>query len=511
LAGQSSEERLETVGQNFQSAKWVRRCEWIIERSTVFILVFTPLAFGAVETWAWSILTLASLLVAGAELFRRRLLRGLDHPFHSWGKLPACFYFYFGFGMLFLLGAVIQIIPLPVSVIGLIRPDQTLAGRAAVLTACPSGRSWATVSLYPSRSIPELIKLAAYILFFLTLVNYRPASGSRRAFVTRLLTAVVVTGFAVSVIGILQKYSWQNRIYWLRPIRWVAHPFGPFVNRNHFAGYIIMVIPLALGMLLSRRSRRPRVPGMNLRDRLLGSDPRRFLLAFMSFVMVVALFLSLSRGGIAAGLLSTVFFLFLAIRFRLLSRRQAFIISGGTLILLALALAYFGVKPLVERFESILTGEREGHDRLTIWRDTIRIHRDFPVLGIGWGCFEKVHPHYKTLRTRDLFTHAENDYLQTAAEMGTWGFITLIGFFLSFFWIVLSWKPPRPRGASVTSSRGRPGGWNISGRSLVAACSAGVLGVALQSAVNFNFSIPANALLLVVLSALAVGMIGLES
>jgi len=63
----------------------------------------------------------------------------------------------------------------------------------------------------------------------------------------------------------------------------------------------------------------------------------------------------------------------------------------------------------------------------------------------------------------------------------------------------------------VTSSRGRPGGWNISGRSLVAACSAGVLGVALQSAVNFNFSIPANALLLVVLSALAVGMIGLES
>lgn len=289
-------------------------------------------------------------------------------------------------------------------------------------------------------------------------------------------------------------------IYWLRPIRF-GNPFGPFVNRNHFAGYIIMVIPLALGLLLTRR---PRPAGETLRDLLVRADPRRLLLGFMALVMSVALFLSCSRSGILAGALAFIYLIVFLRHLRLIGRRQTLVIFGTSLVLVALTLAYFGTADLLDRFETV-GGERvEVEYRWDIWRDTVRIYRDYPVLGIGLGGFERFYPYYKSFYRRKPFTHAENDYLQVAAEMGTWGLASLAGFFLAFFGSVLFWRPEKN---PAVRPRKRPGVWPVSGRGLVAGCSAGVLALLLQSALNFNLAIPANALLLTVLLALTAGRI----
>ncbi len=482
----------------------VRVCEAVIEWGTVFLLVFSPLAFGAVETWAWSILAGGCFALAAVGHLHRKLLPGNPEPGPS---RPAAFYVLIGFGLLYLLSPLVQMAPLPVSWIDSFRSEQSLSGRAAVLTARVDGRSWETLSLYPWQTVVETLKLAAYVLFFYTLIKYRPVSGSRRLFITRLTTAVIVTGFAVSVIGILQKYSCPDRIYGFRSIRF-GSPFGPFVNRNHFAGYIIMVIPLALGLLLSHPTRRSRQDKISFRARLAGTDPRWGLLAFLVLIMAVALILSLSRGGIAAGVLGIVCFIALARRYRLLSVRKAVGMLAAALILFSAVLIYFGPGPLVQRFETVVAGRGDNNVRVTLWGDAMRIYRDFPFLGTGLGTFARVYPHYKSFSWWIYaYTHAENDYLQAAAETGTWGGATLLGFFLAFFWLVLSWKPGRREGVSPVAIRSPDRGWRISRRALVAGGSAGVLALFLQSAVSFNFSIPANAFLLTVLLALAAGRV----
>lgn len=478
----------------------IRRCEIIVEWGTAFLVVFSPLAFGAVESWAWITVVTGCFLIAGAEHCRRYLLVHLSPPPGDLSppvRRPSADYLLCGFGILFLLGPLVQLIPLPVSLISAVSPR---TARFWLLTGRVTSGSWTVFSLYPARTASELVRLAAYGSIFYALKGYRPAGGSRTTFAARLVTVVVATGFVVSVIGILQKYSWAGMIYWLRPIRF-GNPFGPFVNRNHFAGYIIMVIPLALGLLLTRR---PRPAGETLRDLLVRADPRRLLLGFMALVMSVALFLSCSRSGILAGALAFIYLIVFLRHLRLIGRRQTLVIFGTSLVLVALTLAYFGTADLLDRFETV-GGERvEVEYRWDIWRDTVRIYRDYPVLGIGLGGFERFYPYYKSFYRRKPFTHAENDYLQVAAEMGTWGLASLAGFFLAFFGSVLFWRPEKN---PAVRPRKRPGVWPVSGRGLVAGCSAGVLALLLQSALNFNFAIPANALLLTVLVALTAGRI----
>ncbi len=485
----------------FQFSEKIRWCEWIVEWGTVFLLIFSPLAFGAVESWAWIAVAVGCFLIAVTERYRRHLLVRLPpHPgdLSPAVRRPVTDYLLCGFGILFILGPLVQLIPFPVSLVSAVSPR---TARYWLLTGRVTSGSWTVFSLYPFRTAGELIRLGAYGAIFYALKGYRPMGGSSRtAFAARLLTAVVATGFVVAVIGILQKYSWQGMIYWLRPIRF-GNPFGPFVNRNHFAGYIIMVIPIALGLLLSRP---PRPAGEAFRDRLVRADPRRLLLGFMALVMAVALFLSYSRSGILAGVIGFIYLIGISRRFRLIDRKQSLVIFGASLVLIGLALAYFGTADLVQRFERIGGKGKEVEYRKDIWRDTVRIYRDFPVLGIGLGGFENIYPFYKSFDRRKPFTHAENDYLQVAAEMGTWGLVGLTGFFLSFFGSVLFWRPERTRPARPGE---RSGGWPVSGRGLVAGCSAGVFGLLLQSSLNFNFAIPANALLLAALLALAAGRI----
>ncbi|HDL65283.1 MAG TPA: O-antigen ligase domain-containing protein [Proteobacteria bacterium] len=471
----------------------------IIESGIIFLLVSTPLAFGGVEKWAYSGMAVVSAIILVAFIVFRRYCANISmlpsQPLVSRRLLP--FYIFFG---IFTLGGIVQLLPLPIAFIKAISPSTyklwLLSGRA-------TSSSWRSLSLYPGLTALELLKIFSYAVVFIVLLGYRPLKKPLSAFFSRLILAVVITGFFISVAGIMQKYACPGTIYGLRPIKF-GSPFGPFVNRNHFAGYIIMVIPLALVILLSMSNRIPRTVMDDFRARLARSDPRRLLIGFIAFLMVFALFLSLSRGGIAAFLVAMVYFIVTSRRYRILKGKKTWLIIVATLLLLVIALTYLGVDPLLKRFTAIAGGESEKMVRFTLWKDTGKIISDFPVLGSGLGTFRKIHPYYNSFTWWYIpYTHTENDYLQVMAEMGIWGGLIMAVSIIFYAWFILAWKPTPRRGGEKI--RAEKGGSNfvISRRCLVLGGSTAVLALMTQSLVNFNLYIPANALLLTALAAIS--------
>ena len=459
----------------------------IIETGYFFLLVAAPLAFGTVEKWAYTGMEIISALILLAfisfRISRKRLSPAAPYPLFSPRIIPLYFCI-----ALFILGIVVQIIPFPRDFVRSINP---LPSFSWILVGRASPADWVTLSFFPGQTIRELLKVATYAVLSLVLLGYQPPNKPKEVFISRLILTVVITGFIISVLGILQRYSWTGKIYWLRSIRF-GSPFGPYVNRNHFAGYIGMVIPLALGVLFSRFYSRGSRPLRNLRIRLVEGNPLIPLLAFMILIMVVALILSFSRGGIIVFGLGLIYFALRAKKYRLISRRE--IVICILVLLLTVVVIYFSfdLDPIIRKFQGASQVEKPGALRFTLWKDTWRICQDFPWIGTGLGTFRKIYPYYKTFRWRIIYTHAENDYLQLMAEMGIWVIITVLAAIILYFRNVFSWKPGKAR--RVTGVSGKR--WFcLSRRCIVLGSSTAVLVLLLQSLGNFQFYLPANALL----------------
>src|SRR5258708_23350224 len=70
----------------------------------------------------------------------------------------------------------------------------------------------------------------------------------------------MVFGFLISIFGVLQHLTFNGKLYWFREMHYGGIPFGPYVNRNHFAGFVELILPLALVPLVLGRVRRERWP-----------------------------------------------------------------------------------------------------------------------------------------------------------------------------------------------------------------------------------------------------------
>jgi O-antigen ligase len=257
---------------------------------------------------------------------------------------------------------------------------------------------------------------------------------------------------------------------------------GTFISRNTFAGYLLMVIPLGTGFVLSReRVGRMRFGGW--RNRLSSLDGKTILLGFGVIVMILGLIFSASRMGILSLLLS---FTFCAFLFR--DPGEGRRISRVPIVVLGLALlwaAWIGLDAVIGRF--LATSEDFG-SRWAVWADTYKIVRDFPLFGSGLGTFWQVFPMYRSFNILTLTEHAENDFLQLASETGLAGIGLLLILFSSFFYKALSgvrslsWRDPQ----RYTGMGG-----------LV-----GILALMFHSLVEKNFLIPGNTFLFAVILAL---------
>ncbi len=448
-------------------------------------LVLAPLPYGSVLPWARSFLEIFSFLALGLVLAGGRRRGAFD------GKRLTPL----AWGMAFLVaGGLIQILPLPPGLLRLLSP-----GSAAVWAGkTPSG--WAPISVAPGLTADNLLLLAAGCALFWAAALFRPAPGARPGnFPSLLIGAILTVGFVISVAGIARHFSAPREIYGIREITRGA-PFGPFVNRNHFAGYIEMIIPCGLILLFAPPSSRPQAFLRRLFRKSPSRDPRPILIAFMVTVMTWALLLSGSRGGIVSLAAATGFLAACARRAGLLTSKNC---SRIIIILLAGAVAFgvwFGWRRVGHRFQGI-----EGTPlRVRVWSDSLEAAGSFPLFGSGLGTFAEVFPSYQSFPFNYRFTHAENDYVQMALEMGAWG--TGGALWLLFFWYRAVFAGIRPGGGGPVLSTRR--GFSISPLGVLLGTSAGVTALLVHELFNFNLHVPSNFILFCALAGLAAGAAG---
>ncbi len=319
------------------------------------------------------------------------------------------------------------------------------------------------LSVYPYLTEIDLLKGAAYVLLcFLTVESFRGAGE-----VKQFLWFLLILGFAVSFFGIIQHFTFNGKIYWTIPLTGGGSPFGPYVNRDDFAGFVELVAPLGLAFLFFRAVRREHFT----------------LLLLFTLVPIGAAILSASRGGIVNLLFELLLLAFLA-RARRIGRKQLVVIAALTL-LAGTFIVWLGVTTAIQRFEQLTPEEISRNLRVSLYRDTWRIFLDHPVVGTGLGTLIAVYPRYASFYNGQVVDHAHNDYLELLADTGVAGGLCGVSFLVLLFWRGLG----NLRFAETRTSRAICAG-------SLAACS----GLAVHSLVDFNLHIPANALIFLLLA-----------
>ena len=412
-----------------------------MEAIVLIMVCLSPWALGSVgaefEVFLFAGIALLLLLWAARMLAEWRV---------SWQSCPVAMCL----AGIIMLG-VLQLTPLSGSALDRISPgtaqisDRLLPAEPEVLpqgepresTRVPAG---STISLYPDPTRKSLTYLLAIFSLYVIVRNNVNSIGAVR----RLSIAVLVNGAALSLFGLIQFFgnSDPGTIYWTYPSS--GTPFGPFVNRNHFAFYINLCIGLSLGLLLvrSQGSRMhevtidlpmtTRLSGM-LRDLL--HDPGALWISGGLALMLSSVVFCLSRGGFLALIgAATLCTMLIMMRGTGKWRICATLLSVSTAMAL---LIWFGLERVEARLATLWTGEAVADGRVFLLTHAWPLIKQFPVLGTGYGTFQFVEPLYlHTARDVGLiYEHAHNDYLESLIEGGVVGLVLrllLIGLVFRF-------------------------------------------------------------------------------
>ena len=383
------------------------------------------------------------------------------------------------------LACLAQLVPMPIELIRSIDP-QAIAIRGALwlppaLTA--PELPWIPITIAPYDTLAAAGILLSGLVMFWTCRRVCEQGGTGR-----LVRAIAFIGLIASVAAIVQRAQRIDLLYGIwRPLDTGARPYGPFVNRNHMATWIIMACPLAFGYLLARAPRHetPHRFSQRVVNALNQLGTVRIWLVVAVCVMTLAVLLSGSRSGLIG--LMTAFVLSTALtrgRGTLAVRR--WVIFQFTLLgLVVLSFANYDV--LLRRLEESMTRAQESRGRLAIWRDTIRLIGDFPVTGTGAGTFGKAISVYQTAEPGYAIDQAHNHYLQAMAEGGA--SLLLPGALAAGIFLLLASRSLKHDLSSSYLIR--------------AGACAGIAGVLVQSMWETGLTMPANALLFAVLAAIA--------
>jgi O-antigen ligase len=372
-----------------------------------------------------------------------------------------------------------QIIPLPSAIVGFVSPHATALVERIWLISTPS--AWPSLSIDRASTLwAGMIVVGAFALFF-TARTVVSRGGLRRT-----VRGVSALGFLFSALAIAQAATAGRLIYWRFPTEHEGPlPFGPFVNRNHFATWVIMAAPLCLGYIIARAAGSEGTTGefMNRRARIARlADGRMLWLTAAATLMVVALLASLSRSGIAA--LIGAFVVLCAAQRKRSSLRRAWWILALVALVVGFALSRADLSAVAGRFAESRTGVR---DRLRIWNDTVPMVEDFWLFGTGAGTYRTAMLYYQRGDRTVQFNQAHNHYLQIAAEGGV-----VLAILVGAALVALAAAVRKQLDVDSSGTF-----WLRAG----AAC--GLLAVALQSVWETGLVMPANAALAAVLAAIA--------
>ena len=429
---------------------------------------------------AWTLAPLVAVAACAALLTPRRTFAVLG----SWRSLDLAL-------VALLIAIGVQILPLPAAVVSMMSPhraDITNANRLAQFGGAAPG--WLTLSVDRMATLGSLATVALGVLTFWTSRATFSGGGSTRSF-CRALTFI---GALFAVTAVLQKaVTPRSVLFIIEPEARSASPFGAFVNRNHFAGWLLMVAAPVTGYLVARTKIHPLRRG-RWRESI-GQIMRSGIVftAIAVTAIIGVLLLTLSRSALT-GLGVAALVGWRLGRPRMNVERTSL---PGRLGLIGAALLMVVVFVDVDRFATRVT---ESFDmtptplsRITIWQESVPIARDFWLTGTGAGTFSDAMIVYQesrvwvgAMRRWAHFNNAHSHYLQVACEGGL-----LLG--LPALWALVSLARLGYR--AVRSDKGEMF-WVRVG------AAAGLAGLAAQSLWEISLIMPANAVLAGVLGGL---------
>jgi O-antigen ligase len=425
------------------------------------------------ELWAFSLMELGILLIVVLWAIQNLIRSSVGNGLKPFGTGVGSLKFEILFICLFLIVVLFQLIPFPPGIVKILSP-KTYELRHALAVSTPQSDihiPHSTISFVPFATKVEFFKWLTLSGLLLFLLFWRFPGNDFRV-ISRFVVVIFLMGVFESLYGMFEFFSGHHQILNLKGIAAVS---GTFINRNYFAGYLLMVIPLSMGLFFSREAML-KSRATSWRHRLSLLDGKTLLVGFGVVVMILGLLFSASRMGILSLLLS---FSFITLLFRDPRRGKRF--SKTSVLILSLALlwgVWIGLDAVIRPFFNV--GE-DLKSRSEIWANTFKIIQDFPTLGSGLGTFGMIFPMYRTLHIRRLVTHAENDFLQLSSEVGLVGVGLLVILFIFLFFKAVSGI----RSLSHSTSERYVG---IGG--LV-----GILALMFHSLVERNLQVPANAFL----------------
>lgn len=485
----------------------------LVESGIYFLLIFTPFAFGGVERWAEGVLQIVAAIVVMAWALGRG-----SEPASRAGRARVPITLWAAIG-LFLLLVFAQLVPLPRPWIRSVAPgiDETyvmsvpgyaegrpfraeelvpwlLSEEASGIPADPAPAEGAprppldrsgfpsshparrTLSVVPFETWNHLALVLAYVgLFAVATDRFRKPEA-----MARLLRAAVFSGFAVSLFGIVQRATWNGKLFWIREGEY-GSPFGPFVNRNSYAVFAAAVLPAAICMAFAAM-RRMRREGVEAR-------PQIALWGFAAVTMAAGICLSLSRGGILVAALSMVVVAAMTIYFG--RHGGELTVLGIVAIGIVVFLIWIGPEKVIERMGTLAQGQSIPSiaHRSMAWERAVAMAQVHPLLGTGLGTFR-----YAFMRHAPpgeaWWTTAHNDYLELLCDTGLAGGVLVLAAVAIYLYYVA-----RPR-----LFRGRRERY-----AYVAAC-AGLLAILVHATANASLQVPAIGTLFSVMSGALLGL-----
>ena len=422
-------------------------------------LVLTPFLFASFYPWVFGPFHAISFAAGLLTLWRGSRLRASGRHLAPLPAAPALTVF---------VGVIlVQLVPLPPSLLRFSSPGTYEFHSRQMLL--PPLKTWKPVTVSPPDTAFGLLYFVGMVMLYLAIFHAFASEAWRR----RLLRAVVYAGVGMTFVGLVQAASGTHKFYGMVGTESTWAMFGPYLVRSHFAGYMVMPIGIALGFTaealtdLQRDWSRRRVGWLALGDASGTAMVRR---GAEAMVLVVGLVAAASRGAFMGFGISLLVF-------AALTRRR--LLLAGMVVVAVAGISWIGLDAIVEGF---VARGIEG-SRLALWRDTLRMFPDFPLLGVGWNAFGMAYVRYQTFWRYYFMPAAHNEYLElllttgvVGSAVGLWGFVRLLG-------------------PALARAQRSP---------LDAGLFCGLLGLACHNLVDFNWQILPNAATFVALLALAV-------
>jgi O-antigen ligase len=331
---------------------------------------------------------------------------------------------------------------------------------------------------YSTRFI--LVQVVALLMYFAAVLVFTDTPKRLRL----LVRTITVFGFFLAIFGLTQSFTSPDKVYWIRDMP-QSQAFGPFINRHHFAGYMELALALPLGLVFTGSIERE----------------KKFIYLFAAGLMAVALIMTNSRGGLISFFAELLFLVAtMGLRRRHKHKKESkehkpriksAALKAG--LALALVVALFGGVVLLGGEEALtrMVGSVNTDDPTTgrahFWSVTVDIIKNHPLVGIGLGAFGVVYTGYDSRNGMYRLEQAHNDYLQVLSDGG------IVGAVIGLFFIVSLFRMGFARRESRDDFR----------RGVATGALAGCFAVLVHSFFDFTLHTTANALLFLVLAALA--------